>query len=76
MSSADLLVVHWFKASGFFWQSTFHLGKNFFTKSIMTWEINSGYGTSCARGDQEVVEAYAEGCKDGTQCAFIEISGF
>lgn len=75
MSSADLLVVHRFKASGF-WAEPLSISGNFFTKSIMTWEINSGYGTSCARGDQEVVDGVCRRGKDGTRCALIEISGF
>jgi hypothetical protein len=75
MSSANLLVVHWFKTSGLVVE-LFHLGKIFFTKSMITWEINSGYGTSCAWGDQKVVGGVCrKRCKNGARDALTEIAG-
>ena len=55
MSSADLLVMHWFKASCSLGRGSFQFGKIFLTKSIMTWRVIPGYGTSCAWTPQKVV---------------------
>jgi hypothetical protein len=34
---------------------SFHFGKIFLTKNIMTWQVITGYGTSCAWSPQKVV---------------------
>ena len=38
-----------------FFGHSFHFGKIFLTKSIMTWQVIPGYGTTCAWRPQKVV---------------------
>ncbi len=47
----------------------FSFWENFFTKGIITWQVISGYGTSCAWGDRKVVEGVREMARDGGECA-------